>query len=420
MYEFLDEFEKAFSVENLLLFLLNRVRSIGYSFSKKHTIVRSMKRTIFRKAALDRISSLDQLDQTMTVVKPSSILALISVAIIIVVAVFWGIFGTVPDVVSGSGVLMNIDNVTSIKYSNQGTVKNIFVNHGDEVRNGQIVARIERQDILDQIKVNERKLDGYLKMNELIKSANKNGSSRQTLMKNLYEQGLITEQEYLNSRQTEMNVAQQITETKQQILLLTENYQTATQVVATVSGRVMEVPVRRGDYVQAGSTICVIESGGSESAIGALVYFSASDGKKIQPGMRIALVPTTVKQEEYGFIQGLITDISEFPVSDNYLVSSLQNTSLATTFHQIGNPIEVKVSIIPDPSTYSGYKWSSSKGPAQKIGSGYICSAKVTTSKRRPISLLIPTVKQKLLGIGEETNYGLQANVRQAGDQQRR
>lgn len=368
-----------------------------------------MKRAIFRKSALDRISSLDQLDQTMTVVRPSSILALISIAIILAVAVFWGIFGTVPDVVSGNGVLMNIDNVTSIKYSNQGTVKNIFVQHGDEVRNGQIVARIERQDLLDQIKVNEKKLDGYLQMNEVLKSANKGGNAKQQMMKNLYEQGLITEQEYLNSRQTEMNLTQQITELKQQILLLNESYQTATQVVATTSGRVMEVPVRRGDYVQPGSTICVIESGGSETAGGALVYFAASDGKKIQPGMKIALVPTTVKQEEYGFIQGLITDVSEFPVSDSYLVSSLQNLSLANTFHQVGNPIEVKVSIIPDPSTYSGYKWSSSKGPAQKIGSGFICSAKVTTANRKPISLLLPTIKKKLLGVGEETNYAQNA-----------
>ena len=119
--------------------------------------------------------------------------------------------------------------------------------------------------------------------------------------------------------------------------------------------------------------------------------------------MKIGLVPTTVKQEEYGYIQGLITDVSEFPVSDNYLISSLQNISLANTFNQIKNPIEVKVSIIPDPSTYSGYKWSSSKGPEQKIGSGYICSAKVTTDSKRPLALVIPRFKKKLLGIGDNT-----------------
>lgn len=349
-----------------------------------------MKRSLFRKSALDRIASLDQLDQTMTVIKPSSLLALISVAIIIGVAVLWGFCGSVPDTVTGTGVLVNSENITSVKYANQGAVKNIFVQHGDTVHNGQIIARIERQDILDQIKVNEKKLEGYLNMQNLLRNG-KNANEKQEIIKSLFDPDFLTEQ----------NIEQQITEIKQQILLLNENYQTATQVMATASGRIMEVPVRRGDYVQPGSTIAVIESGSGDTTISALVYFPAVDGKKIKPGMKIGLSPTTVKQEEYGFIQGLVTDVSEFPVSDNYLLSSLQNVSLAKTFHQIENPIEVKVSIIPDPTTYSGYKWSSSKGPAQKIGSGYICNAKVTTESKRPISLIIPSLKKNLLGIGE-------------------
>ena len=371
-----------------------------------------MKRSIFRKSALDRISSLDQLDQTMTVIKPSSLLALISLGIMLLVALVWGIVGSIPDVVNGSGVIMNIDNVVSVKYTNQGTVKNVFVTHGDIVQNGQIIARIERQDILDKITIEEKKLEGLLQMQDVIRSASKNGTSKQSMMKSLYDQGLITESEFLNSRQTEMNIQQQITEEKQQILVLNDNYQTATQVTATVSGRIMEVPVRRGDYIQPGSTIAVIEAGDGKSSYGALVYFSAHDGKKVRPGMKIGIIPTTVKQEEYGYIQGIITDISEFPVSDNYLLASLQNTALAQTFHQISNPIEAKVSIIPDPTTYSGYKWSSSKGPAQKIGSGFICGAKVTTGSRRPISLLIPSLKKKLLGIGDEIT------IQQPGQQQ--
>lgn len=79
-----------------------------------------MKRSIFGKSALDKISSIDQLDQMMTVVKPSSVLALISVGIMIAVAIVWGILGTVPDVVTGMGVLVNIDHITSVKYANSG------------------------------------------------------------------------------------------------------------------------------------------------------------------------------------------------------------------------------------------------------------------------------------------------------------
>ena len=115
-----------------------------------------MKRDIFRKSALDRIASLDQLDQTMTVVKPSNVLGIISVGILVIAAMLWGFFGSVPDIVKGSGVLVNIDHVVSVKYSYQGAIKNIFVSRGDKVYSGQIIARIERQDILDQIRVLQR------------------------------------------------------------------------------------------------------------------------------------------------------------------------------------------------------------------------------------------------------------------------
>ena len=367
-----------------------------------------MKREIFRKSALDRIASLDQLDQTMTVVKPSNVLAMISIAILIIVALLWGFMGSVPDIVRGTGVLVNIDHVVSVKYSYQGPIKNIFVSRGDKVSNGQIIARIERQDLLDQLRVQEKKLEGYQTMKDMLTTANKNGTNKNQVMKNLYDQGLITENEFINSRQTELNIDQQITETKQQILVLNENYQTSTQVLANCTGTIMEIPVRRGDYIQPGGTIAVIESSNNETAIEALIYFSGADGKKILPGMKIGIVPTTVKQEEYGYIQGLITDVSPFPVSDSYLLSSLQNTSLATTFHQIPNPIEVKVSIIPDPSTFSGYKWSSSKGPNQKIGAGFMCTASVTTSSKRPAELLIPNIKKKLLGIGDDNTIQIQ------------
>ncbi len=361
-----------------------------------------MTRSIFRKAALDKIASLDQLDQTMTVVKPANLAALISVALIVAVGLVWGIFGSVPDVVTGSGIIMNYDSVTSVKCSNAGVVKNVFVRHGDYVKNGQIIARIERQDILDQIRMSEKKLDGLFQIRNLIDSASRDGIPRSLTLRNLYDQGLITDAEYINSRQSSIDVERQIAEEKQRILVLNENYQTATQVTASASGRIMEIPVRRGDFVQQGSPIAVIESDNQEMAYGALVYFSAADGKKIKIGMKIGIMPSTVKQEEYGFIQGLITDISEFPVTDNYLASSLQNTTLAQSFRQIGNPIEVKASVIPDPTTYSGYKWSSSKGPAQKIPLGCVCSAKVTAASRRPISLIIPTLKKKILGIGDE------------------
>lgn len=273
---------------------------------------------LFRKEALDSISSSEQMEESVVVIKSSTILALISVGIMMLVAILWCVFGSVPELVQGKGVIINIDKIESIKYPGTGIVENTFISRGDRVYKGQVIARIE-----------------------------------------------------------------------------------STQIISNCSGLVMEIPIRRGDYIQPGTTMAVIDTADVDMPIEALVYFSGADGKKLSPGMKIGLVPGTVKQEEYGYIVGIIMEVSEFPVSDNYLNSSLQNTALVNTFRQIMNPIEVKVSIVPDPNSYSGYKWSSSHGPEQKIGSGFICDASVITESRRPISILIPWIRKKVLGIGE-------------------
>lgn len=360
-----------------------------------------MRRDIFRRAALDKITSLDELDQTMTVVKPSSILAVISAGLIIVFGLFWCFFGSIPEIVKGNGVFINSDNIFSEKYSNQGTIKNVFVDVGDTVLNGQVIARIERQDLLDQMKNSEKKLDGLIKMKQLIIESNKHDASRNNVLKDLYERGLITQQEFYNSRQAEVNIDSQITEARQQLLIDQENYETKTEIISNATGKVIEVPVRRGDYIQAGTTIIVVQTESAQNAVEALVYFAAQDGKKIEAGMKIGIIPSTTKQEEYGYILGIVKSVSEFPVTENYLVSRLQNTSLAQSFRDIKNPIEVTVSLMPDSETYSGYKWSSSKGPNQHIGSGFVCGATVTTSKKRPVDIIIPSLKKTLWGIGE-------------------
>ena len=60
---------------------------------------------IYRKAALDRLSSPDQFDQLMRVTSPRSWVVLTALLIAIVVLVAWGIFGRVITRLSVEGVL---------------------------------------------------------------------------------------------------------------------------------------------------------------------------------------------------------------------------------------------------------------------------------------------------------------------------
>lgn len=363
-----------------------------------------MRKDIFRQSALDKISSLDQLDVAMTVVSPAERIASIAVGIILAAILIWGIFGSVPNRISGNGIFIDVSSLNSVKAPNQGLLKDVFVEQGDYVKKGQIIARIERQDLLDQINIYNHKLDELLRVRDKINIGTKNGVSKQSTLRSLYEQGLITESEYINSRQPEASLTQQINDMQQQVIVSNEAYQTSTQIISNANGYVKEIPVRNGDFIQAGTSIVVLGQSNESNVMHALVYFPARQAKKVRTGMKVGITPSTIKQEEYGFIEGIVTNISTFPVSDQYLMATLQNSSLVQNFRKIENPIEIEVSLIPNPDTYSGYKWSSSKGPAEKLPVGVICNGTITVDSKRPIELVIPAFKKKFLGIGYDGN----------------
>lgn len=59
----------------------------------------------FRKAALDRLSSTEQLDQLVRVTRSQGWAALVILAAILLAALAWGYFGSVTREVSGTGVM---------------------------------------------------------------------------------------------------------------------------------------------------------------------------------------------------------------------------------------------------------------------------------------------------------------------------
>ena len=72
---------------------------------------------LFRKVALERLSSPEQLDQLMRVISPLGWLALIPLLGLILMAVLWGWYGSVSTKVAGKCVLISpagLADVTSL------------------------------------------------------------------------------------------------------------------------------------------------------------------------------------------------------------------------------------------------------------------------------------------------------------------
>jgi hypothetical protein len=70
---------------------------------------------LFRKAALARLSSPEELDQLMQVTTPKGWLALLGLVGLILVALMWGVLGHIPTIAQGQGVLLKQEGSTGLE-----------------------------------------------------------------------------------------------------------------------------------------------------------------------------------------------------------------------------------------------------------------------------------------------------------------
>ncbi len=169
------------------------------------------------------------------------------------------------------------------------------------------------------------------------------------------------------------------------------------QIVASVSGRVLELKVKKGDIVQAGSVICTIAQDQDKTdALEAVVYVPVKEGKKITPGMEANISPSTVKKEENGFMLGNVVSVSQYPSSAQGMMLTLGNSELVRQLSGDGAPIEVRVELVMDSSTHSGYKWSTPNGPPIVVDDGTFCVGEVKVERKRPVSMVMPFIKKLL------------------------
>ncbi|MBN1524344.1 MAG: NHLP bacteriocin system secretion protein [Spirochaetales bacterium] len=332
-----------------------------------------MKEQMFRKVALERQSSPEQLDVIMQIASRKGWLSLLVIGGLIICAVVWGFLGYIPVKVDGQGMLMSAGGVHEIVSSSAGEVKGIYFEPGDMIDKGRTLARVDQPEILSRIREASTSLDGMRADLDRL-----NPSLQQ-------ERGSLEE----SIRQAERSLQ-----------TLQNEYAASSKITSPFSGRILELMVRTGASVVKGTPLMRIELEGTEiGSLQAVLYFPAGTGEAIRQGMTAEVSPLGVEQSQYGFLKGLVTHVSTYPSSLEGMMQTLQNESLVQTLSQQGPVIEVTVDLIPDPTTLTGYKWSSSKGPAIKLQTGTMCLTSVTISRQRVIELLFPSANARTEGI---------------------
>ena len=150
-----------------------------------------------------------------------------------------------------------------------------------------------------------------------------------------------------------------------------------------------EILIEEGRFLERGQQVAVIKRG--NEPLQAFVFVPGEQGKQLKKGTPVHVLPSTVKAEEFGFIQGEVTSVSKFPVTEVEMFLLLENQSLVDVLSTGGDQHRVDVKLLRDPSTPSGFEWSSSQGPPFAITRGTLCTANFVLGEERPFNLVLPT-----------------------------
>ncbi len=414
---------------------------------------------IFRAAAIERLSSPDQLEELVRITRPTDWAAALVICLALAAVAIWSVVGRIPTRVAGEGILVSdggrvVDAVSAVG----GRLASIDVAVGAQVSQGQVIAHLSQTDTEQRYRnaaevLHEREREhGELvsaieqelaaktasfaaqkaALEQVIDAAGERAAYLATDVRNLeatMAKGFATRREMEERRAQLVAAEERATDARNEILRLDaqkldlktqrEHDRLASQLkvndarrqmdelagmlerdsrlLSPSDGRVIEIKVSSGGVLAVGTPVAAIESEGKN--LEAVIYVPGEQGKNVRPGMEVRIEPATIKREEFGALIGKIATVSGFPATPEGMAAVLHNGTLVTRFSREGAPYEAVVQLERDEGAASGYRWSSGSGPPLRLSTGTLAHAEITTREQPPIDLVVPLMK-RLSGIG--------------------
>lgn len=410
----------------------------------------------FRKSALEKLSTPEKLDQLIKVTGPKAWIALFTVFLALSTGIGWAVVGRVKTKLNAVGVVLG-GEVHEVVATSQGQLVKLSVTIGTNVKEGDIIAEIQQPELIQQIEsakavLSDRKLEmgklmSYGSQGTQLESEiiNQNRISIQGEIEsekkklsflsnqlesenNLLEKGLIVKSQVANTKQQidaskntierlksqmaetssrKLNIGfdlqqkitlqnQRIAEAERNLQFVSERYDIQSNIRSSYDGEVVEVLTDAGVMVAAGTPLFKVKNLHEKkiTKLKGVLYIPSQDGKKIKKGMEAFVVPSTVQPQEYGFIKAKVTYISDFPITQQGMMTSVKNDQLAKGLLASGPLFEVHVEFEKDTASYSGFKWTSAKGPDILIKEGTSCTGKITIKQEAPATIVVPAFKK--------------------------
>jgi HlyD family secretion protein len=412
-----------------------------------------MEKLQIRAKTLERLTTPEKLDDSLQIIEPPQWLALSSITLIVSAAVAWSIFGQISTKAIGTGVLIRTGDLSGVVCRGSGIVESIQVKVGETVHANQIVATVSQPILLDKIRLTENALaeaesdrdefiavrsgDEKLQIATLerqrtnaLTEISELGTRADQLKEQiaadeqLREKGLVTKDEVLDMQDKLVAVKDKIESLRAELKLydaqqynlsteaqvealpqrakvlsiksnldsLQHEYELAEHVVSPFDGQVTEVRASVGDSIVEGQSLLTVQP--KVESLELVAFIPTAKAKETSKGMMAQISPSTIKREEFGYMTGAVQYVSDYPLSRAALMRDFENDELTAELARSGPVNEVRVSVKTDPTTPSGFEWSSRQGPDVRMTSGTLCTVQIVTRRQRPIELLLPYLRK--------------------------
>jgi multidrug efflux pump subunit AcrA (membrane-fusion protein) len=283
-------------------------------------------------------------------------MALVMLCLLTASIVLWSIYGVMSESVNALGMIVDFDGVANVYHDTGGKLSEVLVRPGMRVKKGDVVARLSQPSMMNEIT-----------------------TSRQNIPMSS------------NKQQVESGISNYDS-------TVSKWYQ-STAVVSDYDGIVSEVAVNEGYVVSAGSTvICTIRRDQERDDVSALMYVAADSGKKVKTGMVARLSPSGADAAEDGSLMGIVRSVSQYPASSAGIMKNIGNADMTQwIMQQLGGAVvEVRVDLVRDPKSESGYLWSSVVGNRPTVSAGSACSGVIVVKSTPPLEKVFLKLSQWL------------------------
>jgi HlyD family secretion protein len=353
---------------------------------------------IFRKSALEKLSSPEQLDRMIVITSPGFWIAIVGAAVITVVTLIWSIFGRLPEKISIEGIYVTSTGMHTVYSDTQGVVDNISLSEGDNVNSDSVIISVIGEGDVEQLYAIQSRIDiiNDISLYSTDDTVNNDTKNIIDLKKQLTEKTLSDSTEEAKAT-AELDAAKSLAvNALNDQLSECKSKMKKTDITCKYDGVISEIDVEQGSSVSAGTELFKIRESSSSDPNVVVCYVPVSTGKKITKGMDVIIYPSTVSNQEYGHMEATVRDVEENVATAGEMKDVLGADSLVNSFSSSGPVIAVTCEIKKDASTLSGYYWSSPKGSDIVLTEDTIVTADIITDERAPITMLMPFLKETM------------------------